>query len=158
MNPCRCVCLCVRVCVFVRASVCARSCVGTSLAWPSGTGLPVHGYLPVAGFGHWHPLEVSLVVGAIHSTEHHHTAVLLVAEGAGRGRAHCEGRTVGGSPQAQHHTRHCGLCSSVITYPHSTQPWGAGATMTSIVQTGKPRHRGVKCLPKVGHVANEWQS
>lgn len=84
-----------------------RACVhGPEWGWrcsgPHTAGrLPVHSYLPEALCAHGHPLELSLVVGAVHPAEHHHAALLLVAEGGGTERARGEGRRVGGFSQAR---------------------------------------------------------
>lgn len=58
--------------------------LGASLGTvPRGRGLPVHRYLPVEGFGHGHPVQLSGVVGRVHATKHHHTALLSLSEGEG---------------------------------------------------------------------------
>ena len=53
-----------------------RASLGVTLR---GRGLPVPGYLPVPSFGHWYPVELSIVVGMVHSINHHHATTLLLA-------------------------------------------------------------------------------
>ena len=51
---------------------------GTSLGLTlRGRGLPVHVDTPVARLDQRYPVECSLVVGFIHHTKHHHTALRL---------------------------------------------------------------------------------
>ena len=51
---------------------------GTSLGLTlRGGGLPVHVDTPVARLDQRYPVECSLVVGFIHHTKHHHTALRL---------------------------------------------------------------------------------
>ena len=69
------VCMSVRDCVSVRALLCICLCpcahVGASLGMVlRGRGLLLHGYLPD---------ELSLVVGVVQPTKHHHAAVLFPA-------------------------------------------------------------------------------
>ena len=64
------VCVCLSLCVHVVTSL------GVALR---RRGLPVHSYLPVERFGHWYPVEFSLVIGMVHPTKHHHAAILLLA-------------------------------------------------------------------------------
>ena len=93
---CLCVCLCrsgwcvclLIVCLVVHLCVCLCPCtdMGASLGVIlRGRGLPVHAYLPVASLGHWHPVELSLVVAVVHPTKHHHTALRLVSVERGEG-------------------------------------------------------------------------
>ena len=73
-------CYCVSENAFVCVCLCPCTVVGASLGVIlRGRGLPVHAYLPVASLGHWHPVELSLVVSVVHPTKHHHTALLFVS-------------------------------------------------------------------------------
>ena len=65
-NPFVCVCLC--PCTVVGAFL------GLTLR---GRGLPVHVDTPFVCLDQWYPVECSLVVGFIHPTKHHHTALWL---------------------------------------------------------------------------------
>ena len=79
------VCDCVSVHAFVCVCLCLYTHVVTSLGVAlRGRGLPIHSYLPVTRFRHWYPVEFSLVIGMVHTTKHHHSAILLLS-GEGRG-------------------------------------------------------------------------
>ena len=73
---CICLCDCVSENAFVCVCLCPCTVVGASLGLTlRGRGLPVHVYTPVTHFNQWYPVEHSLVVGFIHPTKHHHTAL-----------------------------------------------------------------------------------
>ena len=89
--PCVCVCLChcgwcLCLCdylsdnAFVCVCLCPYTVVGASLGLTlRGRGLPIHVDTPVARLDQWYPVERSLVVGFIHPTKHHHTALRLAS-------------------------------------------------------------------------------
>ena len=118
--------------------------------------LPVHSYLPEALFAHGHPLELSLVVGAVHPAEHHHAALLLLAGGGGeaerglvvRGGEWVAFLKLSDAPGPR-------LLLAVIAYPHVTQPCRAGTAVVSPGLMGKLRRSGVEYSPKVSHRASE---
>ena len=58
------VCICLCPCTYVGALL------GVTLR---RKGLLVHVYTPVTCLGQWYPLELSHVVGFVHTTKHHHT-------------------------------------------------------------------------------------
>ena len=75
-------CLCVTVCVFAYTCVCLSVCICGSVIGVTlrRRGLPIHDYLPVAWFSHWYPLEISVEVGIVDSTKHHHAGDIQLAE------------------------------------------------------------------------------
>ena len=78
------VCTCAFVCVCLSLCVHVVTSLGVALR---GRDLPIHSYLPVATFGHWYPVEISLVIGMVHPTKHYHAAIPLLA-GERRGECH----------------------------------------------------------------------
>ena len=88
---CVCVCLCVCIChcgwciclfgiclwVYLCVSaLCPCTDVGASLGVTfRRRSLPVNVYTPVTHSGQWYPVELSLVVGFVHATQHQDTAV-----------------------------------------------------------------------------------
>ena len=91
VSMCLCVCLCccgwcICLCDFVSENafvwVCLCPCTvaGVSLGLTlRGRALPVHVYNPVSCLDQWYPVELSLVVVAVHPTKHHHTAIPLIS-------------------------------------------------------------------------------
>ena len=84
VSVCFYVCMCVEhmsVSAVVCVCMCPCACVGASFGVAlRGGGLPVHGYLPQVGLGHWYPLEIPLMVGVVHPTKHQQAALLRPAE------------------------------------------------------------------------------
>ena len=90
-SMCLCVCLCrcmwcIYLCDYFSENtfvyVCLWSCtvVGAFLGLTlRGRGLPVHVDTPFARLDQWYPVEHSLVVGFIHPTKHHDTALWLAS-------------------------------------------------------------------------------
>ena len=83
LSPCgQCICLCVYFCENAFVCVCLWSCTvvgefcGLTLR---GRVLPVHVDTPFTHLDQRYPVERSLVVGFIHPTEHHHTALRLAS-------------------------------------------------------------------------------
>ena len=77
-----CICLCDYLSenAFVCVCLCPCTVLGASLGLTiRGRGLPVHVYMPVICLDQWYPVECSLVVGFIHPTKHHHTALRLAS-------------------------------------------------------------------------------
>ena len=77
-----CICLCNYLSenAFVCVCLYPRTVLGASLGLTiRGRGLPVHVYMPVIRLNQWYPVECSLVVGFIHPTKHHHTALRLAS-------------------------------------------------------------------------------
>ena len=77
---CICLCDCLFENAFVSVCLCPCTVVGASLVLTlRGRRIPVHMYTPGARLDQWYPVERSLVVGFIHPTKHHHTALRLAS-------------------------------------------------------------------------------